>query len=201
MLKSKFDLNDFLGVNEYHYPSIEMGSRVDNPNYIPDWDEFWMGMAIVYSSRSKDIVTSHGAVITDKFNRPLGMGYNSWIAGLPDNLIPNTRPGKYRWVRHAERNAIDNCLVDLRNYEGTKLYITGRPCIDCSNNLIAAGIRKWFMLDNGRWGKQSLIEDTHGDSKDWMWLTEVMGVDLTWVSFEQEGLNWAKSKLEGAERV
>lgn len=112
--------------------------------YKPSWTEYFISMAKLASTRSSDAQTKHGCVITDRKNRVLGIGYNSFPVGMPDESLPNTRPEKYKWMVHAERNALSNCT--LRPENGIA-YITGKPCVDCLKSMYQEGIRKLICID------------------------------------------------------
>src|SRR4051812_32547957 len=97
-----------------------------SPRLVPTWDEFYMGMAFMHASRSKDPSTQHGAVIVDKDNLPRGWGYNGTPKKINDRDVNWKRPDKYSLIIHAEENAIRRCgKNDITN--GT-CYITGFPC-------------------------------------------------------------------------
>lgn len=110
----------------------------------PDWDEYFMSMAIVASVRSMDPSQKNGAIIVDDNNKILSIGYNSFPRGSVDELIPLTRPDKYRYVVHAEQNAILNKQFDIA---GSTLYVTGHPCLSCMRSIIQAGIKRVVYLD------------------------------------------------------
>tara|TARA_E500000331_G_C17175976_1_gene678310 strand:+ start:500 stop:1024 length:525 start_codon:yes stop_codon:yes gene_type:complete len=122
----------------------------------PTWTEYFMSMAILASTRSCDSQTKHGCVITDKKNRVLGIGYNSFPCNMPDEILPNLRPRKYKWMVHAERNALANCTI--RPDSGIA-YITGKPCIDCVKSLYQEGIRDLICVD----GHGTHLEDEEDD--------------------------------------
>lgn len=108
----------------------------------PSWTDYFLGLAKVVSQRSHDIQTQHGCVITDKNNRILGLGYNGFPRGLDDKLLPNTRPDKYPWMIHAERNALSNCTI--RPDDGIA-YVTGQCCNDCIMALWQEGVKRVIM--------------------------------------------------------
>jgi dCMP deaminase len=110
----------------------------------PDWQHYFMSFAILASTRSNDSQTKHGCVITDNKNRILGIGYNGFPSGMNDKILPNKRPYKYKWMVHAERNALSNCT--LRPENGIA-YITGKPCVDCAMSLYQEGIRNFVCID------------------------------------------------------
>ena len=114
---------------------------------IPSWDEYFIGMAFFVSMRSKDAQTKHGAIIVDESNIVLGMGYNSFARGLPDEEYPSTRPEKYPYMIHAEENAIFNCNVNLRSMKNIRLYVTGSCCFNCIQRVAQVGIKKIIFAD------------------------------------------------------
>lgn len=56
-------------------------------------------------------------------------------------------------VVHAERDAID-WLAEPCKHDGSVLYVTRQPCIDCAQLITAAGIRSVYYRDAHRndWG-------------------------------------------------
>ncbi len=117
------------------------------------WDEFYLMLAAVVSSRSKDTSTKCGCVLVDIRRRVLSLGYNGIVSECEDRLDRiERRPEKYFWMEHAERNAIYNATGDLG---GSTAYITAPPCSDCARALIASGIvrivvpKKHNMLGRG----------------------------------------------------
>lgn len=110
----------------------------------PSWTDYFLGLAKVVSQRSHDIHTQHGCVITDRQNRILGVGYNGFARGLDDNQLPTSRPEKYRWMIHAERNALANCIVRPDNGVA---YVTGQCCNDCAMALWQEGVTKLVMAN------------------------------------------------------
>jgi len=110
----------------------------------PSWNDYFLGLAKVVSQRSHDIHTQHGCIITDRSNRILGVGYNGFPRGMDDTVLPTTRPEKYPWMIHAERNALSNCVVRPDNGIA---YVTGQSCNDCIMALWQEGISKVVMSD------------------------------------------------------
>lgn len=104
-----------------------------------------MAIAFLISSRSRDLDTRHGSVIVDKNNLIIGTGYNSWIKGIDDSLIPTTRPDKYNWVIHSEINSILNAKISPREVGGARIYVTGQVCNNCFQQLYQAGVNHIIM--------------------------------------------------------
>ena len=76
------------------------------------WDEYFMGMAVLSSLRSKDPATKVGACIVDDANKVVSIGYNGMPRGLDESKLSWNRgadlDSKYLYVCHAEFNAILN---------------------------------------------------------------------------------------------
>ena len=95
-----------------------------------NWDEYFMGIAILSSMRSKDPNSQVGACIVSPENKILSLGYNGMPIGCDDDLMPWDREGqpldtKYMYVCHAELNAILNSAHN--NLKGARIYVTLSP--------------------------------------------------------------------------
>ena len=107
------------------------------------WDEYFMGIALLSSMRSKDPSTQVGACIVSQQKRIVSMGYNGMPHRCSDDEYPWDRAGegldaKYLYVCHAELNAILNCAgSDVR---GCTVYTTLFPCNECAKAIIQSGI-------------------------------------------------------------
>lgn len=152
----------------------------------PNWTDYFLGLAKVISKRSHDIHTQHGCVITDQNHRILGVGYNGFPKGLIDSELPTSRPDKYHWMVHSERNALSNCVIRPDNGIA---YVTGQCCNDCIMALWQEGIKTVYMIDDH--GTQLFDEsaqqrfDTfikmsgmniHKVQPDLSWLAHIVGV-------------------------
>ena len=118
---------------------------MENKKYRPNWDEYFMSLAFLVSSRSRDENTKHGSVLVDSNNLIIGTGYNSWIKGIDDSLIPTTRPEKYSYVIHSEINSILNAKISPREAGGARIYVTGQVCNNCFQQLYQAGVNHIIM--------------------------------------------------------
>ncbi|MDV7393629.1 hypothetical protein RZS08_19795, partial [Arthrospira platensis SPKY1] len=78
------------------------------------WDDYFMGVAIMASMRSKDPSTQVGTCIVSSSNKIIGTGYNGFPVGCSDDDYPWSKPEKYKYVVHAEANAILNSSCDLK---------------------------------------------------------------------------------------
>lgn len=115
------------------------------------WDEYFMGVAVLASMRSKDPNTQVGACIVDSENRILSTGYNGFPSGCSDDDFPWERQGcfcetKYPFVVHAELNAILNARG--KNLTGAKIYVALFPCNECAKAIIQSGIKEVVYLSD-----------------------------------------------------
>lgn len=111
------------------------------------WDEYFMGVALLASKRSKDPNTQVGACIVDNNNIILSTGYNGFPYGCSDDEFPWDRDGddtKYKYVVHAELNAILNARG--KSLTGAKLYVDLFPCNECAKAIIQSGISEIVYL-------------------------------------------------------
>lgn len=125
-------------------------------NYI-SWDEYFMGVAILSSLRSKDPNTKVGACIVNDKKRIVGIGYNGLPYGCSDDEYPWEREGgfldtKYPYVVHAEPNAILNSTTSLEN---ATLYVTLFPCHECAKLIIQSGIKEIVYMGDKYDGTES----------------------------------------------
>ena len=119
------------------------------------WEEFFMGSAILASCRSKDPNNQVGACIVNDDKKILSVGYN----GLPKNMDDDTFDWKStgeqtgiienikdNYVVHAERNAILNFRGNMKELEGSTVYVTWFPCNECAKEIAQVGIKKVVYL-------------------------------------------------------
>lgn len=128
-----------------------------NTSYI-SWDEYFMGVALLASKRSKDPNTQVGACIVSgdtnihiKENTILSIGYNGLPYGCSDDEFPWDRQGelletKYPYVVHAELNAILN--AQGKSLMGAKIYVALFPCNECAKAIIQSGIKEVIYLSD-----------------------------------------------------
>jgi len=126
-----------------------------------NWDEYFMGVAMLAAKRSKDPSTQVGACIVSNDNKILSIGYNGFPIGCSDDDFPwektDTSPdhNKYLYSTHSELNAILNYRGG--SLEGTKLYVTLFPCNECAKAIIQSGI-KTLIYDSDKYaGSDSVV--------------------------------------------
>jgi dCMP deaminase len=106
------------------------------------WDTRFMEMAVLVSSWSKDPGTKVGAVLVGERNI-LATGYNGFPSGIDDNPARYAdREVKLAYTVHAEVNALLNAAKNGAKTEGSTLYATFHPCVNCAAAIIQGGIRR-----------------------------------------------------------
>lgn len=130
---------------------------------IPSWDEFFMRMVYLISTKSRDPRTKIGAVLV-KDKRVISMGYNGFPGGVNDLVERyNDRDTKYRFIVHAEDNTILTASRFGISTVGTILYTNGVPCCECAKSIIQGGIkeivvhRQWPDMKHSVWIESTKI--------------------------------------------
>lgn len=116
-----------------------------------NWDEYFMGIALLSAKRSKDPSTQVGACIVDNDNKVVSIGYNGMPRGIADNDLTWEKGeglhSKYLYVCHAEFNAILN-IRNGSSLKGCTVYVTLFPCNECTKAIIQTGIKKIVYLSD-----------------------------------------------------
>lgn len=116
-----------------------------------NWEEYFMGIALLSAQRSKDPSTQVGACIVDRDNKVVSIGYNGMPRGVDDEKIPwghgEGAESKYLYVCHAEFNAILNTR-DGSALSGCRIYVTLFPCNECAKAIVQTGIKEVIYLDD-----------------------------------------------------
>ena len=115
----------------------------------PSWDEYFMDITRRVATRSTCLRRAVGAILVhDK--RIIASGYNGGPSGLAHCLdigclreklgIPSGQQHELCRGIHAEQNAIIQAARYGVSIEGSVLYCTTQPCMQCTKMLINAGI-------------------------------------------------------------
>jgi dCMP deaminase len=93
---------------------------------------------------SKDPSTQVGAVTVGSKKEVLSQGFNGFPRNIKDtDERYNNRETKYKFVVHAEMNAIYNATYSGTSLDGATLYVYGLPiCSECAKGIIQVGIKK-----------------------------------------------------------
>ena len=119
----------------------------------PSWDEYFMQIADVAATRSTCLRRHVGAVLVSNDHRILATGYNGVPLGIEHCLtrgclrtelnIPSGTKHELCRGLHGEQNAI---IQAARHggvaQDGSTLYCTTYPCVQCAKMLINAGVKR-----------------------------------------------------------
>lgn len=103
-------------------------TELNNPD---KWDHYFMNLAKLSANMSKDPCTKVGAAIRAHDKSVLSTGYNGFPPDISDDPeLLNNRELKYKYVIHAERNAINYALRHGIS-DNCSIYTTLMPCKEC----------------------------------------------------------------------
>jgi len=121
----------------------------NNPHKRPDWDEYFLKLAMLASERSTCPRMHCGCVLVKQKN-VVATGYNGSIPGddhcddagciVIDNHCVRTV--------HAEMNALAQAAKHGKVVDGSTAYITNMACTTCAKALIAAGINRVVIFSD-----------------------------------------------------
>lgn len=101
-------------------------------------DERYLRMARIWSENSYCKRRQVGALIV-KDKSIISDGYNGTPSGF-ENLCEDENDRTKPYVLHAEANAITKVAKSGNSSDGSTLYVTASPCIECAKLIIQAGI-------------------------------------------------------------
>jgi dCMP deaminase len=101
-------------------------------------DKRYLKMARIWASNSYCIRRQVGALLV-KDKMIISDGYNGTPAGF-ENECEDDYDTTKSYVLHAEANAITKVAKSNNSSEGSTLYITTSPCMECSKLIIQSGI-------------------------------------------------------------
>lgn len=103
-------------------------------------DKRYLRMARIWAENSYCERRKVGALLV-KDRMIISDGYNGTPAGF-ENVCENSDGLTKPYVLHAEANAITKVARSNNSSEGSTLYITASPCLDCAKLIIQSGIRR-----------------------------------------------------------
>ncbi len=120
------------------------------------WDLRYLKLAYEVAQWSKDPSSKIGAVTVGAKGQVLSQGFNGFPRGLKDDFTRlHDRETKYKFVVHAEMNAIYNATYNGTSLDGATLYVYGLPiCSECAKGVIQVGIKRVVMPNqkmDGKW--------------------------------------------------
>ena len=112
------------------------------------FDIRYLQMARVWAENSYCVRRKVGALIV-KDNMIISDGYNGTPAGF-ENVCEDDMGKTKPYVLHAEANAITKVAKSANNCDGSTLYLTTSPCLECAKLIIQAGIKRVVYSDSYR---------------------------------------------------
>ena len=100
----------------------------------------YLRMATIWSENSYCKRRQVGALLV-KDNMIISDGFNGTPVGF-ENRCEDPEGRTYPYVLHAEANAITKVARSHNSSEGSTLYVTSSPCMECSKLIIQAGIKR-----------------------------------------------------------
>ncbi|HQK57293.1 MAG TPA: cytidine/deoxycytidylate deaminase family protein [Candidatus Syntrophosphaera thermopropionivorans] len=122
----------------------------------PSWQQYFMQMAFLASTRSTCLRRQVGAVLV-KDNQILSTGYNGSPKGVrhcaevgclrKKNKVPSGQMHELCRGLHAEQNAIIQAGLNGSSARGATLYCTHQPCSICAKMIINAEIQTVYVAE------------------------------------------------------
>lgn len=103
-------------------------------------DQRYLRMARIWAENSYCKRRQVGALVV-KDKMIISDGYNGTPSGF-ENVCEDEDNVTKSYVLHAEANAITKLARSSNNSDGSTLYITDSPCIECAKLIIQAGIKR-----------------------------------------------------------
>lgn len=103
-------------------------------------DRRYLRMARIWSENSYCHRRKVGALLV-KDRMIISDGFNGTPSGFP-NVCEDDSDTTFPYVLHAEANAITKVARSNNSSEGSTLYVTASPCLECSKLIIQSGIRR-----------------------------------------------------------
>ncbi len=104
------------------------------------FDLRYLRMARIWAENSYCVRRQVGALVV-KESMIISDGYNGTPSGF-ENVCEDENNVTKPYVLHAEANAITKLARSSNNSEGSTIYITASPCIECAKLIIQAGIKR-----------------------------------------------------------
>ncbi|WP_311441981.1 deoxycytidylate deaminase [Hoylesella enoeca] len=121
---------------------------MDTNNKQRNLDLRYLRMARIWAENSYCKRRQVGALVV-KDKMIISDGFNGTPSGFENECEDDTNITK-PYVLHAEANAITKLARSSNNSDGSTLYVTAAPCIECSKLIIQAGIKRVVYAEKYR---------------------------------------------------
>lgn len=108
-------------------------------------DKRYLRMAAIWAENSYCQRRKVGAILV-KDKMIISDGFNGTPAGF-ENVCEDTDGLTKPYVLHAEANAITKVARSNNSSDGSTLYVTASPCLECAKLIIQSGIRRVVFND------------------------------------------------------
>lgn len=108
-------------------------------------DKRYLRMAQIWAENSYCQRRKVGAILV-KDKMIISDGYNGTPAGF-ENVCEDAAGATKPYVLHAEANAITKVARSNNSSDGSTLYVTASPCVECAKLIIQSGIRRVVFND------------------------------------------------------
>ncbi len=112
------------------------------------FDHSYIEMAGIWAKNSYCKRRQVGALIV-KERMIISDGYNGTPSGF-ENVCEDETGATKPYVLHAEANAISKIAKSGNSSEGSTMYVTASPCLECAKLIIQAGIKRVVYKDEYR---------------------------------------------------
>jgi dCMP deaminase len=141
-----------------------LAAMTTEPFSRPDWDAYFMDIAVVVASRGNCRRRQVAAIIV-KDHRIISTGYNGTPRGVKNCCeggcprcagdAPSGAGLSECICCHAEENAITQAAYHGIALQGSSIYSTLSPCLICAKMIINAGIREVVFENEYEFGEQT----------------------------------------------
>ena len=111
----------------------------------PEWNDYFMSIAILVSQRSSCNRLKVGCVIVNN-NRIISTGYNGFFSGSEHNSI--VIDNHEQSAVHAEQNSICDAASRMVSVKNSTIYITHYPCLNCFKTIVASHIKTIYYYND-----------------------------------------------------
>lgn len=113
-----------------------------------NFDKQYLRMARIWATNSYCKRRQVGALLV-KDKMIISDGYNGTPAGFENECEDKNNVSK-AYVLHAEANAITKVAKSNNSSEGSTLYVTTSPCVECAKLIIQSGIVRVVFTEKYR---------------------------------------------------
>lgn len=139
--------------------TINLAPDSHPPIALSDDETSLLAIARRVAEDSPDRSRKVGAVIIAPNGEIISVGCNTLPDGVEHSDEFLSRPAKYDWTEHAERNAIFEVAKSLgKSTEGCSMVLPWFPCAHCARAIVQAGIQRVVApypdVTDPNWGEE-----------------------------------------------